>query len=113
MVVWVNMLRFDSEKAARKAMKIFEGDERVHHFWDPEHRVGGALGTWLGWEEDDPAWDMYLYYGPEADWGESAPDPLVYFHQLSRHQDDGHFFAGEDLTGKLRETSERLFQSEE
>ncbi len=112
LVVWVDMLRFDSEKASRKARdKHFSEDARVWHFWDPKNRVPEALGARFGWKKGDPAWDVYLFYDGEAKWTGKAPASAAYFHQLSRHMDDeGHFFVGEDLAAKVGAAADELLR---
>lgn len=112
LVVWVDMLRFDSEKASRKAIgKLFGQDPRVRHFWDPKNRVPAALAAGFDWAEDDLAWDIYLFYDQDAEWTDQAATSAAYFHQMSRHQDDtAHFFQGKALAKKIAETADKLFQ---
>jgi hypothetical protein len=31
-----------------------------------------------------PAWDVYLVFGPAAEWNERPPVPTYWMHQLSR-----------------------------
>lgn len=111
LVIWVDMLRFDSEKAATKASGILD-DSRVKQFWDPKNLVPEILGRGFDWEEGDPAWDIYLYYSPEATWGDDPPEPVAYFHQLSKHQDDEeHFFTGAALIKRLGKATEKYLET--
>lgn len=99
-IVWVDVMPLDGARSARKAARILSGDPRVHHFHDPEQRVGRALSKSLKWE--DVAWDIYVLYPKGVQWSGELPKPQGYVHQLSRRSEDGHYCTGGDLTRRLR-----------
>ena len=55
-------------------------DDRVRHYWDPDRLVGSAYQDRLGLTE--PAWDVWMLFGRDADWAADAPDPDWWEHQL-------------------------------
>jgi len=56
-------------------------DPRAIHYWDePGATIRGYTKT-LNLPE--PAWDIYMIYGPEAKWeGDVPPKPAYWMHQL-------------------------------
>jgi hypothetical protein len=60
-------------------------DSRARHFHDPGRLVGKAIAQSLGTPgtAGQTAWDMYLFYGPAAEWADDPPHPDVWLHQLS------------------------------
>lgn len=44
-------------------------DQRASHYWDAETRLGRYVARLLG-SEGTPAWDIFLVYGPAAEWGD-------------------------------------------
>lgn len=106
-LVWMEVLPLDGEEAARRAASRLVGDDpRVHHFLDPEGRVGDAVSDVLGWEHR--AWDIYLFFPAGVSWNEAPPEPFAYLHQLPAQAQDGMFYTGEDLNARLREAMTRL-----
>ncbi len=113
-IVWSPMMEGDSEAAAREAARMFKGS-RVAHFYDPERRVGfayrhdvfpnaydEALATlpadhWLRDAmleygpaySDRPEWDIYMFFGRDATWGESPPRPTHFIRHLGRILENG------------------------
>jgi hypothetical protein len=81
MMVWVDMLRADA-KADIGAVAAGMDDPRVRSFHDPVGRASKAIAAALG-AEGQRAWDVYLFYGPEAEWKERPPAPRGWVHQLS------------------------------
>ena len=80
-VIWLPMLAADDDVAAREAMRLV-ADSRARHFYDPDRVVGRAVARSLG-ASGEIAWDIYLFYGPEARWdGDVPPRPLDWRHQL-------------------------------
>jgi hypothetical protein len=59
-------------------------DDRVSHFVDFESRLGERTAPMLALPEGSLAWDAFLLYGSEAEWGEALPQPTVWMHQLDR-----------------------------
>ncbi len=87
-------------------MKLSRGDN-VHHYWDGEQRVGASVQHFVKGLEY-PAWDFWMVYQPGTTWGESAPEPDWWEHQLGalgrEHKQrrlDAERFAGkaEELAG--------------
>ena len=99
-IVWVDVMPLDGARSARRTAQILSADPRVHHFHDPEQRVGRALSKSLKWE--DKAWDIYVLYPKGVQWSGDLPKPQAYVHQLSQRSGDGHYCTGEDLTVRLR-----------
>lgn len=82
-------------------------DPRVRDFWDPARLVGAAFSHAGG--RTEPAWDVYLLFGPDATWPASGvPTPAWWEHQLSglppnRRLDPARFAAkAAALEGELR-----------
>lgn len=81
-VVWMPVLGADTRAAALEA-RATVGDSRASHFWDPDQSVGRAFGRSLDLPRGgELAWDAYLVFGPDAEWGAALPDPTVWNHQL-------------------------------
>lgn len=40
-------------------------------FWDGQQRLGRAVSASL--DVDRPAWDIYMFFAPDATWGASGP----------------------------------------
>lgn len=78
-VVWGPMLGDETAEHADTAT-AFLNDPRVDHFWTPEHTLATALSGQVGLPADEPAWDVFLLYPPEATWGDSPPKPAVVMH---------------------------------
>lgn len=55
-------------------------DARVTHYWDPGQLAGSAFQDLLG--TPAPAWDVWMLFGPDANWGDRAPPPDWWEHQL-------------------------------
>jgi hypothetical protein len=86
-IVWIDMLPWDGERAAKKSAKILSADRRIRQFHDPEQRVGDVLAKELGWSKT--AWDIYLFYPKDAEWRGKPPAPSAYAHQIGQHARDG------------------------
>ncbi len=103
-LVWLDMLKPDSQPAARRAAEGFR-DPRVRHFHDPRRLVGTTFArevfpgylskaaaafpkgdpTRLQLESrppDSPVWDIYLFYGSGTTWKDTPPRPLHWIKQL-------------------------------
>ena len=79
MMVWIPMRPEDSAAAARESARLY-GDHRVAHYYDADKSAGRAIARSLG-GEGDVAWDTYLVYPPQSEWGD-APPPSSWVHQL-------------------------------
>lgn len=90
------MLPDDSEEIAiRSAGEL--ADRRVCHFYDPNKRSGRAIAESIGWE-GRVAWDIYLFYRPDSEWGGAPPAPTDWMHQMIDTWADRELYRrGEDL----------------
>lgn len=77
-VVWSPQLGAEERHVPSAAALVT--DERARHFWDPDMAVGSLYQDDLGLPE--PAWDVWLLFGPEATWEEGHPEPAWWEHQL-------------------------------
>lgn len=109
LVVWIDMLTADGRPAAQAAATIFEPFPEVVQFHDPNRLAGAAVASALG-APGRIAWDMYLFYGPEARFEAEIPPPADWAHQLRRTEWAGssRFHWGQDLPGALRAKMEAL-----
>lgn len=59
---------------------------QVRHYWNPSGAFGRILSEAIGLKRDGKpvyAWDVWLIYGPEANWSGAAPPmPHLLMHQL-------------------------------
>jgi hypothetical protein len=56
-------------------------DKRAKHYWDGSGLLISGYQQVLSLPV--PAWDIYMVYGPEAQWDDSAPpSPVFWMHQL-------------------------------
>lgn len=104
-VVWAPMLEGDDGAAASASSAILRGPE-VRQYWDPERRAGTAFrrdvfpdsvaqmrrslpdGHYFepylaDRDPDRPEWDIYLYFGPEAQWADGPPEPAHWVRQTA------------------------------
>jgi len=109
-IVWIHMLEEDTEMAAdRSAREIFH-HPLVRHFYDPHKRAGQAIAQSLGGQEDEVAWDIYLFYDAGSAWDETPPTPTAWMHQCTgcHWADPAHHQYGDDLVQELRKTMLKL-----
>ncbi|MGH7623781.1 MAG: hypothetical protein ACREOJ_00495 [Gemmatimonadaceae bacterium] len=79
-VVWSSQLGAQEKNVDAGTTLI--SDRRVRNFWDPGLVVGTAFSRAAG--RTEPAWDVYLLFGPDATWpATAAPTPAWWEHQLS------------------------------
>lgn len=61
-------------------------NEHVTHYWDPNQELGTLFANALGMKNGDHviyAWDVWLVYGPNAQWSGAAPPKADFLmHQL-------------------------------
>ena len=61
-------------------------NEHVTHYWDPKQELGTLFANALGMKDGDRviyAWDVWLVYGPNAEWTSVAPPKADFLmHQL-------------------------------
>lgn len=87
-VVWAPVLSRMSPEglagAARSASRRL-ADARAQHFLDPDWRLITPYATLLPGlhlPPEEPAWDVYLVFGPEVRWEAKPPLPTEWMHQL-------------------------------
>jgi hypothetical protein len=99
------MLASDGEPSARRAAAIFD-DERVAQFHDPDRHAGDAFGALAN---GHTAWDIYMLFEAGTRWGESAPAPVDWMHQLGGGRaDPGRARTGYALPSSLHDAMKRL-----
>ena len=78
-VGWVPMFRGREADVPRATAEV--PDARAAHYWDGSSLLVKGFRETLGFNE--PAWDVFLLYGPDAHWdGERPPAPAFWMHQL-------------------------------
>lgn len=50
-------------------------DKPIPQFWDGEKLLGKEVSRSLGIEPERAAWDIYLFYPPDAEWTETGLPP--------------------------------------
>jgi hypothetical protein len=87
-VAWIPMLDSDERGAADRSSALFRGGG-VAQFWDGEQLLGVevarslGMGSWV-------AWDIYLFYGPEAQWTDAGlPPPAAALAQAGSDRGGG------------------------
>lgn len=99
-IVWINMLPADNALAAR-LQSLRMSDPRIRHFHDPHRRAGRAIAQALG-APGQVAWDIYLFFSPGGEWGETPPAPIRWAHQLGDSwADPACYHTGGDLVAEL------------
>lgn len=102
--MWLPVLNMqDRERlqknAHRYAKDIPEGP-RVTHYSDPEAFMGKKYGPILGIPYGAPAWDVYLAFGADVRWGDSAPVP-THWELLTGGGDDTRLLNGPRFGGEV------------
>jgi hypothetical protein len=64
------MLDNDERPSAEKAADAFR-DRPIPQFWDGEQKLGSEIAHSLG-ADGWTAWDIYLFYPPGVEWGDSG-----------------------------------------
>lgn len=124
-VVWAPMLHGDDEAAA-KASSALVNDARVRQYYDPERRAGAAFrndvypeavadmrrslpqGHFLAQpfasrDAAQPEWDIYLFFGPGAEWTAKSPLPARFLRQVVLL--DSSFSPGEPAAAVAKRSS--------
>jgi hypothetical protein len=70
------MLDSDDRDAAVEMTRTY-GDKPIPQFWDGERLLGMEVNRSLGVERAKAAWDIYLFYGPDAEWTDTGLPPPV------------------------------------
>ena len=77
-MLWVPR-RGGREKDVPAATRVV-ADSVAHEFWDGNDLLGMEYKQVLGWRGN--AWDVYMLYGPKAQWnGNLPPAPDFFMHQ--------------------------------
>ena len=63
------MVDGDDRPAAEDMTATF-GDKAIPQFWDGELLLGKEVSRSIGIEPERAAWDIYLFYPPDAEWTE-------------------------------------------
>ena len=105
----------DSLEVVQEAAKFFSQDSRVSQFYDPAKTCGLKVAEGFGAKSGEVAWDVYLFYEAQDEWGEHLPQPLDWAHQLSGSSwaEADRLFQGDQLIRRLREIMLSLFQNGE
>ena len=93
-VLWVPR-RGGRESDVPAATRVV-ADNSAHEFWGGNDLLGIDYKQVLGWRGN--AWDVYMLYGPKAQWSGDLPlDPDFFMHQTSEkgpRLDAGEFGKG-------------------
>ena len=77
-MLWVPR-RGGQEKDVPNATRVI-ADASAHEFWDGNDLLGMQYRQVLGWRGN--AWDVYMAYGPKAQWNSDLPPvPDFFMHQ--------------------------------
>lgn len=101
--VWVPMVRGLERDIAQASREL--PDPRARHYWDGDRQLMDGYEQVLGISE--PAWDVFLVYGPDARWdGDVPPAPAYWAHQLGtreRPRVDGPYLDGPTFLQRTRD----------
>jgi hypothetical protein len=88
LVVWIPMLDSDERPAAVRSGAMFRG-AGVAQFWDGGQLLGKEVARSVG-ASPWVAWDVYLFYGPGAEWtGAGLPPPAAALAQAGGERGGG------------------------
>jgi hypothetical protein len=73
-VAWIPMLDSDDRNAAVEMTRTYS-DKPIPQLWDSERLLGKEVTRSLGVERGNAAWDIYLFYGPDAEWTDAGLPP--------------------------------------
>lgn len=63
------------DRAAADDMTSTYSDKTIPQFWDGELLLGREVSRSLGIEPERAAWDIYLFYPPDAEWTDAGLPP--------------------------------------
>lgn len=75
------------EKDTQRTCKVLKANAATH-YWDPTGEFGRTLASGIGLKDKKGkqvyAWDVWMMYGPDAEWtGNGPPKPTLFMHQLN------------------------------
>ena len=109
-IIWTNMLKADDKDNAFKAASMFK-DPSIIQYFDSENKFGDIVAQRLN-PKGEKAWDIYMFFDKDDQWGNSIPRPFEYAHQLSESlhpwADNTKYFCGKDLTKRLDDITTSL-----
>jgi hypothetical protein len=112
-VVWVPLLNLQDpatlERHAHQYASLIPPGQRTTHYSDPEAYSGKRYGPILGVPYGSPAWDVYLVFSADARWGETAPTPAYWEHQLGG-LDSARYLDGPRFAEEVRKLLARVGQ---
>jgi len=104
-IVWTSMVKTDDQSAAYKAASLFK-DQSIIQFFDSENLFGDIVARRLN-PQGNKAWDIYMFFDGDTQWGKEFPRPFEYAHQLHSPAypwaDKTKYFCGNELTKRLDE----------
>lgn len=68
------MLDSDNREAAEEMTRTY-ADKPIPQFWDGEQLLGKEVNRSLGTPTERAAWDIYLFYPPDAEWTDQGLPP--------------------------------------
>jgi hypothetical protein len=87
LVVWIPMLDSDERPAAVEVSAMFR--DAVPQFWDGAQLLGKEVARSVG-APSWVAWDVYLFYGPGAEWTDAGlPPPAAALAQAGTGEGGG------------------------
>lgn len=100
-VLWVPR-QGGREKDVPAATRVV-ADSSAREFWDGNDLLGMEYKQVLGWR--DNAWDVYMLYGPKAQWsGDLPPAPDFFMHQTS---ESGPQLNADEFGKRVKEMAQR------
>jgi hypothetical protein len=100
-VVWVPRLHA-LEKNVSSATQVVTASW-AQQYWDGNDLLGAEYKQVLGWS--DNAWDVYMLYGPKAQWtGALPPTPDFFMHQTN---EKGPRLDASEFGSRVRQLLER------
>jgi|GEM_PF-149639 len=104
-IIWTNMVKTDDQRSAYKAASLFN-DSNVIQFFDSGNKFGDIVAQRLN-PRGKKAWDIYMFFDKNTQWGKDFPRPFDYAHQLSSAAypwvDQTKYFCDHELTRRLED----------
>jgi hypothetical protein len=99
-VVWLPIFNLDSESKLAGAISRIS-DARVAHYWDRDDQLARKYSFLLNLN-GELAYDIYMLYGPQTEWGNEPPNPELIMHQQIDHAPRGRLLNGDSLVKEIR-----------